>query len=760
MSKVFGQNTVSLFKQAAKYGWVPNPQGVADTIKDDNYPRIKYFSEEELNILRPSCIQDAVQVPGEERDLYVSDVMDIVGIQPPRYELDLRVLAQEQPLFSYEPLFKLNPGWERGAQGIGDCLVAGTHVLGPDGVKCIEDVKVGDRVYAGNGEITEVITTQTKKSFKQLLTIHTQGGIPLTVTGDHKVLVYRFKYAEKRVSGKHKRVSKNLYEREIASRNASKASSKWQLSRPNAIVDQWESREAVLTEAKDLRTSDYLLCPVETKFDSSVPEEFQELMSDPETRWLVGLFLGDGYAGGNRIEFACTVDEPEILDRLTGIVSGLILALGGELEVKPHHTSKKGQIVLWKQCPIEKLFRKAFYDSNKQKVLPSWAICDDVIAGLRDADGHQSKDGNIQYFDSTSPSLAHGVRLWAINAGYCPSMKEVVRSEGSYDNAKPLYRVRWQLDRSRERLWRDDNYLALPITKIEAQEGPNTVYDIGVKHELHTFYANGVVSSNCVSWGWELSAYLSHCIDIIIEGQPLLYQGEFATESIYGGARVEALNKTFGGWSDGAWGGGAARWATKGTGGFLLRKDYSKETGNPEHDLRQYSAKRAKDWGAYGCGGRNDKGALDKVAKMFPGSEVRLVRTWDEYVLSIMNGAAIAICSMIGLSPRGANGFSSIQGTWAHCMMGSSLRFDTLGSLITNSWGNSWGTRNPFFPASAPLAIQKCSTWVTKQTIIRMLAMGDTFAVFGVDGIKRRPLVWSKVGGAGRQRGSQLLLAA
>lgn len=74
------------------------------------------------------------------------------------------------------------------AQQIGDCLVAGTMVLG-ETTKPIEDIKVGDAVRSGKGKTTAVISTRSIRSAKPLVRIHSGAGDPIVCTSDHKFYV-------------------------------------------------------------------------------------------------------------------------------------------------------------------------------------------------------------------------------------------------------------------------------------------------------------------------------------------------------------------------------------------------------------------------------------------------------------------------------------------------------------------------------------------------------------------------------------------
>ena len=249
---------------------------------------------------------------------------------------------------------------------------------------------------------------------------------------------------------------------------------------------------------------------------------------------------------------------------------------------------------------------------------------------------------------------------------------------------------------------------------------------------------------DCVSWGYELCAYISMCVDVFTKRSPYLVEGEVATEPIYGGSRVEARGRSRGGYSDGSYGAAAAKWLTKW--GVLFRKDYSADTGYPEHDLTKYSAKKAKDWGNYGCGGDEGHKALDEIARSKPVKEAVLCESYDQLVAAIENGYPVSICSNQGLSQRDNDGFANPSGSWAHCMAATGRRLGKReGVLITNSWGNSWGTKKPL-PGVSSENIKKCSAWVDAKVVDRMLKQWrDSFIITGVDGLVKREIDWDNI---------------
>jgi len=233
---------------------------------------------------------------------------------------------------------------------------------------------------------------------------------------------------------------------------------------------------------------------------------------------------------------------------------------------------------------------------------------------------------------------------------------------------------------------------------------------------------------DCVSWGW------AHAADIHLAVMWKLGESSewrpAATEAIYGGSRVEARGRTFGGWGDGSYGAAAAKWVRDW--GVVFRQRYD----DLGIDLTTYSAARAKQWGAYGCGGRNDDGRLDRLAKDHPIKRVALVTSFDEAAKAIQSGYPVAVCSGQGFSSRrDSQGFSAPRGSWSHCMCFIGVRFDRPGLLCLNSWGPRWVT-GPKWPDDQPDG----SFWVDARVADRMLSGRDSFAVSGYEGFPYRPL--------------------
>jgi hypothetical protein len=246
---------------------------------------------------------------------------------------------------------------------------------------------------------------------------------------------------------------------------------------------------------------------------------------------------------------------------------------------------------------------------------------------------------------------------------------------------------------------------------------------------------------DCVSWGWMHGIWIAQAVDWEtgrLAEPPLMPD----TTAIYGGSRVESRNKPgdgaspVGGWSDGSYGAAAARWVRDW--GVVYREPFP----DLGYDLTNYSAERAKQWGAYGAGGQGDKGRLDKLAKKHPAAHIAMVTTWEEACSAIEAGFPIPVASNVGFqSVTDEHGYAVAGPTWNHEMLFCAVRYQRNGSpedalLCLNSWGPKWLTYKGKFPADQPDG----SFWVSRKTVERMLAQRDSFAVGSVQGFGWREL--------------------
>jgi hypothetical protein len=249
---------------------------------------------------------------------------------------------------------------------------------------------------------------------------------------------------------------------------------------------------------------------------------------------------------------------------------------------------------------------------------------------------------------------------------------------------------------------------------------------------------------SCVGWGLELALTALSCKAWLKSG----YQGpkaEVSTEACYGGSRCEGQARKYAGYVDGSQGWAAAQFAVDY--GAVYRLNYAALTSVPEHDLRTYSGKKEKDWGAWGCGGRDDKDRLDALAKDHPAKIASRVRSFDEVAAAVAGSVCpVTIASNYGCSMRRDNlGQCYWSKRWSHQMCILDVRFGAHpAARIFQSWGPdvasgpSGDDATPdlatWFPGGTPPAILGTSWWAPVKDVDRICESGDCWAIGDVDG--------------------------
>lgn len=577
------------------------------------------------------------------------------------------------------------------AQQIGDCFPAGTMVLG-ETIKPIEDVRVGDRVWTGEGKLTRVVSTREIVSHKPLVTIKLRGSTPLVCTADHRVLARKLPV----IHGK--RVTKPAYERAVNGGG-----------RPSTVVSAYEASELEWVAAGDLTSDHFLVSP--TSYTAVSPPDdaiLAPFLRSPEGRELLGYYVGNGSASGGTVELA--MSDSTLTDRYVSALA----ALGFRPAVSEYRADCGAHRIRVHSRQLVRCFREHFRSSGGSKKFPGWMIGDsDFVSGLHAADG--SIDTHARAVDSTSKSVVAGLLASLRVLGFNPTVHLAARSKGTYPNAKSMYRVYWTLDVKRHQTWRDDGFVHHKVEGVEFREGPAVVYDIGVADAHHSFVADGFAVHNCVSFGAGHAVDLLQGVEIAL-GEPTEYR-ETHTEFIYATSR-EVAGILGGG--DGSYGAAAVK-AMQQIG--VVTREMLGSDG-------PYAGSRAKDWGRRGAPAQ-----YKQAAAAFKLGGAAQVRTWADLVAAKQNGYLTTIASNQGFAlERDAQGFCRPRGSWEHQMFIAGVRFDREGALICQSWGPT----NP----SGPLDLDQpsFSFWADRSVVERILAQGDSWALSKAPDFVKRPL--------------------
>lgn len=236
----------------------------------------------------------------------------------------------------------------------------------------------------------------------------------------------------------------------------------------------------------------------------------------------------------------------------------------------------------------------------------------------------------------------------------------------------------------------------------------------------------------CVAFGAGAACEFSLSARIYLRRGPPQQFAANVREAIYAGSRinVDPRNPIRGG--DGSTGERASRWLQKGTGGLLPSGSYA------GRDLNGYDPRRCREWGDRGV-----PADLVTACKDNP-CQTTLVSTATEARKALQQGYAIFVCSDVGFGAignqritRDTDGFLRPFGNWPHCMCIAGYQGGTRpGFLLVNSWGTRWLAG----PTGRFTDIPEGSFWADFAVVDRMLMQGDSYAVAGVEGFRRRKI--------------------
>lgn len=198
-------------------------------------------------------------------------------------------------------------------------------------------------------------------------------------------------------------------------------------------------------------------------------------------------------------------------------------------------------------------------------------------------------------------------------------------------------------------------------------------------------------------------------------------------DAIYGLGRYE---------NRGNWDGSNGSWSVEALAkyGSLHRLQYG------SHDLRSTVPTDGRRWAAQG---------LPKELLEAAGDHKALacvqIKSVEEAKAALQNAYGIIICGQGSFSShRDELGFIKKNGNdWAHCMAISSYRGPKSGKegyLLQNSWGDTW-VNGPVYPPDMPHG----SGWITAEDLNHYIRQGDTFAIAGYEGFKKRDIKWEEV---------------
>ena len=384
------------------------------------------------------------------------------------------------------------------------CLPPYQKITTPTGYKKIEDVQVGDKVFAVDGSVTEVIETVHHTSEFDILSFKTSLSSKASCfTQNHDMLVIK----------KEDAVGMLPYLRVEKSRPLKFYGRIKKLKRDYSLEIKREF-------ANDVKIGDYFLYPnnreVLTKEFLDVSSFFEEknfgpnaqriksVKIDKDFMWLAGFYVAQGstYRGGVKFSIAANEEEyayeiVRIAEKLFGVKAKLFYRKEREssLEVTLSNTN------------LEYIFTALFQKGAENKSYPFWfnslncELRESLFKGLMDGDGCYSRNT----YDTISTILADEILDLAISLKKIPTCrvsKAFVDKNGV--KHKEAYTLYFKQRESIEGFFEVVNGVEYFFTKVREVTNighEELVYDITVKDATHTFLANHFAVGNCGAGG-------------------------------------------------------------------------------------------------------------------------------------------------------------------------------------------------------------------------------------------------------------------
>jgi formate hydrogenlyase subunit 6/NADH:ubiquinone oxidoreductase subunit I len=375
----------------------------------------------------------------------------------------------------------------------GFCIEPSTPVITNPGVKAISEVRVGDLLLTHTGLYRPVTKVWDLFYTGPLYHIYVYGRPePLVCTRDHPIMAVSRPRSSRR-DGRLLRVTTPV-----------------QFHTPD-----------------ELKPGDYLVSPVVKKeapvefFEMDVPMyrggsniKHLRLSASPDLFRLIGYFVSEGFCdGGRSVKFSFHRKETDLIADVRSLCKAIF-----QKDPKVRRNTGQGANVVLDSALAEGFFSQ-FGHGAQNKRIPDWAFFAEkdkliqLLKGIWLGDGCTVRQPRQEYlnFTTTSHVLAFQIQAMLARLGI------VGLIEGQHQkNRLPSYHVnvfgRWALrlsslfgvglsrhpSKSADKFHLDENYVFLPVRKIEVEAVNNhRVMDVTVDVD-HTFSPLGLATSNCV----------------------------------------------------------------------------------------------------------------------------------------------------------------------------------------------------------------------------------------------------------------------
>ena len=399
-------------------------------------------------------------------------------------------------------------GQKHGVKPILGCLLAGQEIITGDGVKNVEDIRVGDMVLTHQGRFRRVLRTMRRPYEGQAYTVALGGryGRTLTLTEEHPVLV---------------RTRDGLVDwKKPADIDAGPASK-------HGGVDCWRSWACLprlRTEWTELAVRDFLPADFSApltggitrtykskyRADQAWPSFPDRIALDYDFGYLLGIYAAEGHVGTVRgrlsgeVGFTLHPEETHLAARINNL-----LARFGAAAVAYDRLDRHSCEIKAASTPLAHLLVALIGKGARNKRVPAQILNgppearQGFLEGILDGDGknpnRSSNSSGRRDLKTASQSLAWGVRTLLADIGHW-----VTISTGESASLFPRresaridrwYMVSYQPNRQYSRTLEDDQFLYRPILSVDPVALDTEVFNFEVEED--NSYVSDFVLHNC-----------------------------------------------------------------------------------------------------------------------------------------------------------------------------------------------------------------------------------------------------------------------
>jgi len=385
------------------------------------------------------------------------------------------------------------------------CFLPDTKVVVSDGVKNIQDITVGTRVFDTDGKFRSVSHTFVRDYTGEVIRLSCQGANDIVLTPEHPVLAVKGVQCRNGKNITCSKVCKSRYKTLKSGVITSNCSKKYFLSYETSFVN-----------ASELTNHDFVAVPKSSVDEISPNIGVYDLCVDSNLARLFGLFVSEGSTSGCNINFSLNKKEEDLLD----FIKDTMITYFGK-EGKWYNTSKNAGNYVINSKELAQWFGDTFGRGSHHKKIPSFIMkgsletIRDFVRGLYDGDGCYR--GGIFNYSSVSETLVYQLKYVLMRLGIYSSLKPTCPDKDGFSGftvdvmgskCKELSFILQEYverpSRTWSHVWEDDKYFYIPVLSVTKEQYTGKVYNFEVESS-HTYNAEFLVVHNCLKdVGWNL----------------------------------------------------------------------------------------------------------------------------------------------------------------------------------------------------------------------------------------------------------------